>query len=426
MVIENQDIIYNIYNFPAINGEASNEGYSANVQTKYTLLNPTNKEITVRVSVPIDYVPAYYGIEDNYELSKYSISLNGHQIDPELRHAVDYDDQYRNLSNFGALVSDEYLSNEFCSPDTTVTKYTFKQSDVEKSQSYMGFDINDSELHGSLLYIKGGYSTHLKNGNDRIYVIAGENGCTRELYVFGKDLTHLPEWTVYKDVGVDDGDEVAGKIEYVSKETMTFNDFAFMHYDESLGINEVDWFNMAANEVSFFFNRDFLATLYGMNTAFISYRVSGFIYEITLAPGERVVNTINVPIYPSIETEYNPYTYQYSYILFQGNAEMFTGKINVNINTPYYLIDGDGFEKTDGGYSMTMDAMETLSDGSSVIYDRFEFTLCESENPEEIGKDGLTILAILLLPIILVITVVNAISTGINKLKQRVADAFKK
>ena len=249
------------------------------------------------------------------------------------------------------------------------------------------------------------------------------------MYVFGKDLDSLPKWKIYKDFGVEDGEEIEGKIEFVSKETTTFLEYVSGYYDESLGISELDWFNMTATEIGTTIKNDQVYTsLSGLKNGFKSYRVKGYIYNITIEPGARVTNTLTGPIYPHIETRYDPYTYNYEYNLFYQNAEMFTGQINVKVNTPYYMLEGKNFVKSENGYSLTLNAKEKIDENSDVIQGGINFTLSESENPKEVKKNNTGLLLILiffvLLPIGLLIeaveSVVKAVKNGFNSLRSKI------
>ena len=80
---------------------------------------------------------------------------------------------------------------------------------------------------------------------------------------------------------------------------------------------------------------------------------------------------------------------------------------------------GFDFEKTDGGYSLTLNPTENLSDGAKVTLGEFNFTLCESENPEVVESEApvaMLIIMILALPILLVIAIADAIIDGVNYL----------
>ena len=432
VVIENQSVTFDLDEFPLVHDEEGVKGYSGSVTTEYTLFNPTDSEITLRIAHPIADTPAYiYGLDAESEAALHSITVNGEKIDAELRHCLGYSIYDSNTSNFGSIISDEYISNEFCSPEMTVTKYTFKQSGIKQSGAYIGFDVKKyGELTGSCIYL-GEYANawDVRDGYRRFNFIAGENGSTFDMYVFGKDLSSLPKWTVYKDFGVNDGEKIEGKIEFVSKETTTFSEFVSGYYDESLGINELDWYNMAATDIGTTIkNEQVYTSLSELRNGFTSYRAKGFIYDITIAPGERVTHTLTGPIYPDIETKYDPYTYLYDYILYYRNAEMFAGQINVKVNTPYYLLGDNGFTKTDGGYSLTLNAKDTIDENSEVTYGGINFTLSESENPEEIkdNSTGLLLMLILfvLLPIGLLIeaveSVVKAVKNGFNNLRSKI------
>lgn len=406
IVIENQSVIFNLPSFPKLNDENAVENNVGNVHTSYSLYNPTDSEITFTVALPVSSVPEYLTVDTHkQELDKYSFSVNGEVIEPDLRYGMTYGESVEEVG-LVSLICDDYISDEYCNPDMTVTKYTFTQSGVNYSPAYVGFDVDPDALVGSCLYL-GEYSHawDQPNGDLRFNTSAGKNGCTYELYVFGKDLTRLPEWKVYKNGGVSDGDEIDGKIELVSKETMTFSELVSSYYDETRGINEIDWYNMAAKEISNNIERGAVYTsLESLRGRYLEerYYVScGFIYEITIEPGERVETTMDAPIYPSIETKYEPHTYDYHYYLFVPQAEMFTGKINVTVNTPHYMtFNGHNeFTKTENGYSLTLDAVYVESEYLTSFPGSVFFTLCEVESPEVVEQTniGLGILMILAL-----------------------------
>ena len=432
VIIENQSVTFDLGDFPDIDDTDGTKEYSGSVTTEYTLFNPTDKEITLKIAYPVADMPTYlYSIDAKSDASLHSITVNGEKIDAELRHCLDYNIYDSNSINFSSIISDEYISNEFCSPEMTVTKYTFKQSGIKQSGAYIGFDVKKyGELTGSCIYL-GEYANawDVKDGYVRFNFRAGENGSTFDMYVFGKDIGSLPKWKIYKDFGVEDGEEIEGKIEFVSKETTTFSEYVSGYYDESLGINELDWFNMAVTEIGTTIKNDQVYTpLSGLKNGFKSYRVKGYIYNITIESGARVTNTLTGPIYPHIETRYDPYTYNYEYNLFYQNAEMFTGQINVKVNTPYYMLEGKNFVKSENGYSLTLNAKEKIDENSDVIQGGINFTLSESENPKEVKKNNTGLLLILiffvLLPIGLLIeaveSVVKAVKNGFNNLRSKI------
>ncbi len=141
-------------------------------------------------------------------------------------------------------------------------------------------------------------------------------------------------------------------------------------------------------------------------------------YEITVAPGQRVVNTVTSPIYPTVHILYEPYIYEYSYHPVPGYAWNSFGTLDVEINTPYHMLSDSGFttmEKTETGYkaSIPQDA-----DGiSSQVY--LNFVLSTVENPAEVEPDNFNwgILLILVMPFLV-------IAQGIKGLFNIIGDAF--
>lgn len=428
IILENQSIRFDISDFPDFQND---EGYSAKVETEYGFYNPTDSEITLKMVYPIGKEPSYQpGVLGTIDPTKYSVKVNGESVDATLRHGFDTDYLYDPYA-FASGLSDDFIDKGILTPNTTVTKYIFKQSGVKPNYAYVGFDIRESdlELNGSCLYF-GEYSRawdlDYENGAIRVNSITKENGDLHTLYVFGGDLEKLPEWKFYKGADVEDGTEIEGEMEFVKKETTTLSDFVFTYYDESLGISEVDWYNMAVTELSLTIENDRVFTyLPGLNNNFNGYTVRGLVYELTVKPGERVNNVLTSPIYPSVDEGYEPTVYTYQYII-NINSLIPVNKIDVTVNTSSYIInDYDlGCEKVEGGYRLSIDPTEMKSQTADK-YIELAFDLCEAENPEATKPKVPTILWILLilfLPIVLVIAVINLVGDGvefvINKMKE--------
>ena len=104
-------------------------------------------------------------------------------------------------------------------------------------------------------------------------------------------------------------------------------------------------------------------------------------YEITLNPGEKISNTIEAPMYPTIDEEYDPGVYRYNYLLSPASTWAKFGNLNVDINTPFYLIDNsqDGFTKTKTGYNFK---------SSGLPEGELRFSLSAVEKPERKSNIG--------------------------------------
>ena len=116
-----------------------------------------------------------------------------------------------------------------------------------------------------------------------------------------------------------------------------------------------------------------------------------YVYEITLQPGQELINIVTAPIYPDVEMNYEPQKYSYFYELSPDFLWQSSGTLDVIVNTPFYLLDcAHEYEKTDTGYKASF--------GISSIW-ATSFSLCTSENPEEVesGSDITWLLVLLLI-----------------------------
>lgn len=426
VVIDNISITFDLTNFPAINDEEKNKNYTGSVRTEYTIFNPTEHEVAIRLVYPLNEAPSYFYEDAASNLLKYGITVNGQAADLTLRHAYD---SYATSSRFASLISDEYLINEYVNPDMTVTKYVFKESGVTEYGAYVGFDIQKGGMPGSCIYF--GEFSHAWDHSEnirRFNTSVSKDKSTYELYVFGEDLKSTPNWKFYKDGSVEDGEEIAGKMELVSKETLTLLDFAAQYYDENLNVSELDWFNIVANDISntLEYGQEYVS-LNCLSDSYKGYIVSGYVYYVTLAPGEKATSTITAPIYPSVETAYDPYTYKFNHNLPYEYADIYTGSISVTVNTPYYMIDDHGFdfEKTDSGYSLSFTQIGQTEDGSTVKYGGVWFTLCESENPEKVESESPILFWIIAIPLLIIAAVVYLVIWAVGSLINWIGKQFK-
>ena len=421
VIIEDQSVVFDLSDFPDYGDKETAGEYSGSVTTEYTLYNPTDKEMTLKLSYILDRVPSDYFEEvQDVEISKHSLMINGKDVQPAIRHCLFYS-SYNENTNFHDLIHDEYINDGVCGPNMTVTKYTFRQSGVTEEHARLGFNIPENDIYGRCFYLgERSYTSNRLADTVGLRIYAGENGSTFDVYVFGRDLEEFPEWTVYTSY-YDESETTDGRVELVGKETLSFSEYVFSYYDESLGISEVDFFNMAATEMSsYVISVSSNAPVEKLHNSFKNSATTGYVYEITIPAGERLVHTIVAPVYPSIETAMEPETYYYKYDLYTENAEMYTGNINIRINTPYYIIQNDYcvFEKTDGGYSMSITPIEKVDDYLTAIHGGFNFTLCESENPQKVTTDysGLGILIIFVIIALAISTVVNSVIEAIKNI----------
>jgi hypothetical protein len=145
-----------------------------------------------------------------------------------------------------------------------------------------------------------------------------------------------------------------------------------------------------------------------------------YAYEITLEPGQRIVNTVTAPIYPTVHFKYEPYKYEYYYYPVPEYTWSKFGTMDVVINTPFHLLHScsEKVEKTETGYNVSV--YQDSHDNHPQEYLHFE--LCASENPE-IVDDGddlrwVYLMIMILLPILYVAQALESVGEYITELFQ--------
>ena len=228
------------------------------------------------------------------------------------------------------------------------------------------------------------------------------------MYVIGQDYAEFPQWKFYQDGGVEDGEEISGTMTLESREDLSFRDLALSKWNADSGVSEIDWYNAV------------VAMLTGSSDStgsnlhlweFGSFDLSRYLmrwyeYEISIGPGERIVNTVTAPIYPSINSNWEPPIYEYTYLLSPAQTWAEFGTLDIRINSPFYMIESGSVldvEVTDSGYAAHLDG---LPEGE------LTFTLCSEQMtkiPANLGNaypEALLIGAVILIVAVVAVVVV--------------------
>ena len=318
-----------------------------------------------------------------------------------------------------SMISDGFIKDEFYSPELVVTKYTYEIRGVDKElykSATAGIDI--LPFDGKRKYYleqSYGFTTDDKR---RVRVgITAENGKEVELYVIGEPTKEMPEWKFYESSS-NESKEIKGEMQLKSTSKLTFKEFALTSYDKGGQILESDWYNVIVR----LFNQN---TVSNASAIFMNvYDVEDisnslmrwYEYEITLNPGEKITNTIEAPMYPTIDAEYDPGVYRYNYLLSPASTWAKFGNLNVDINTPFFMTENNqsGFTKTKTGYNFKSGG---LPEGE------LRFSISAAEKPERRRQIStayiLGFLALAFLPYIPVVLIVVAVVVVVVRRKRR-------
>lgn len=396
--VEKELLTFDVADFPQNHYETVEDylAYSAKVTGQYHFYNPADYSVTATLVFPFGNAPdyAHHMYDEGYdETGKYNITINEEQIEKKVRHTLfrPYGQQF-NVDQDIALLSDGFVSDSFFTLDMPVSKYNYKISgvDTEKySAANAAIDVSDLNGKTKVLFLEcHGFHTQ-KNGDVRLSSwVKNEDAIT--VYVFGEQDYIIPKWKFYKNGAVNDKEQIAGQATFVSKETeKSFKEFALDDYHAESGVSESDWYNA---KVAYFNsnNNETSSTLSSFkNFSLASNLMRWYEYEITIGAKERIVNAVEAPMYPAINTRYEPPIFKYQYLLSPAKSWADFKNLEIVVNTPYYITESniDGFIKNDNGYTLTLDS---LPDGE------FNFTMSTAKNPV-ISNYGTIIYIMLLL-----------------------------
>lgn len=360
---------------------------------KYTFYNPSDYKVTAKLVFPFGYYPEYgpeeYGEENQVykridDTTKFDIKINDKKIKKTLRHTFYYSDYDFDIHKEMSFLIDGYIKDDFYSPKLPVTKYVYEISEVDKKlYNREVARIEIPAFDGKRKYYleqSYGFTTDDK-GRVRMGITA-ENGKEIELYVIGEPTKEMSEWKFYESSS-NESKEIKGEMQLKSTSKLTFKEFVLAKIDKNGQILESDWYNVIVR----LFNQNTVSNAGAifMNVYDIedisNYLMRWYEYEITLNPGEKITNTIEAPMYPTIDEEYDPDIYRYNYLLSPASTWAKFGNLNVDINTPFYLIDNsqDGFTKTKTGYNFK---------SSGLPEGELRFSLSTVEKPERKSNIG--------------------------------------
>ncbi len=392
IVVEKELLTFDLQEFPKNYYAEVDEflAYTGKVTAEYTFYNPSEMTVTAKLLFPFGCEAQYayfYDYENgeriqNVDTNKYSILVDGESVEKKIRYTLSSYSQQFVLDKDLGLVLDTFVEDEFYSPELTVTKYTFKVNGVD-TETYkaadVGFDVQQG-MGSYRIYFPDQNGAHTQKNNEmRIHTSVQKNQREFDLYVFGTPFTTMPEWKIYQNGSVEDNESISGTVELLKTEKCTFKEFALENWNEESGVSDVDWYNATVAEMkdsnSHYDNYPIVEPSRYANS-FQDSLMRWYEYEITLKAGERIVNTVMAPIYPTIDLRYEPDVFHYTYLLSPAKTWKSFGELEIVINTPYYISDCsiDGFTKTENGYGAKF---EGLPDGE------LTFNLSTSENPKK-------------------------------------------
>ena len=383
IVVEHELLTFDIGQFPeSYYREVSDYlSYSGSVTAEYTFHNPSECTVNATLVFPFGAIPDYGYIRDREtentlrysDTDKYDITVEGEVIDRTLRHTLTFWGAQFDLEEDIAKLHNGFMDDPFYSPEMPVTRYTYMPSNVD-TETYRAANatfILSADPTRTKVYMESQNGGKLLDGAVQLegWVEPDEPFV---INVIGEPLKQMPDWKFYENGACED--EIDGTMALVSTQTTTLKEFLLQEYDPASEILDYDWYNAMVTALNYF------EWEYGaIHSTEICFDISDrlmrwYEYEISIDPGERIVNTVTAPIYPDIDSRYEPPIYEYTYLLSPAQTWPEFGALDIVINTPFYMTQSGpvGFEWTNPGYSMHLDG---LPEGE------LTFTLCAEKEP---------------------------------------------
>lgn len=395
IVVENELLTFDLQEYPKEYYYEKEDylAYTGKVTAEYAFYNPADYAVQTRLAFPFGKIP-YYGVEDcdsfgNYiavDTQKYAVSVNGEKIQSTIRHTLS--DSYSNFSVETDLpkLLDGFVEHEFYRLDTPVYHVVYEPKTLgavtnygAETAAFVWKDLPDIKL-----VLGDGLRGSQVVGNGHQFKFTASIGEPIHLYFVGGMPTQLPEWRIYENAACEEdiGGEVVRKMQKEAEPT-TFQQFVMQAYDEDFGVLEHDWYNAVVANLDnnqHFSNCENVTSCTSKDLNIVDRLLRWHEYELSFAPKERITNTVTAPMYPDIDTGYSTPVYTYTYLLSPAKTWKQFGNLDIVVNTPYYIIDSEGFAfvKGEKGYTLSLDG---LPDGE------LTFALCSDEN-QTIDRGG--------------------------------------
>lgn len=378
VVVDKEDLDFYIYYQDKSNSQGQYEQFGS-VCATYTFRNPSENTINMDVVFP-------YGYKDENKSDKddCSVSVDGAQIAWRTRYThIDYYpfDIERDLSS----LSDDFVQDSFFATTQKVYKYTYSVSDTAQ-----GLDLTFEYDRNWARKVVCDFHSQ-REGNKQQIVMSTAGNPQLVFYVVGEDL----------DIAACDvtviGGQKGGHLSLVSRQEQTFGDeLAYINRPAGSDVLDIDWYNALSNTLKSLRDRTVINPLEFVISRYPEFSLFRWCqYTLSIAPGQTIVNSVTVPLFPARNERYIPAVYEFIYYLSPATTWAGFKDLTVNIHTDGYLLNYaiKGFAKTDGGYTYHSD---TLPEGE------LTFKIC-SEETQKSRNSGFIFFVIIFLYILAIV-----------------------
>lgn len=345
LAVESEKLTFNIVDFPPY---YEDEEYNSTVTAEYKFVNTSPNTVHTSMAFPM-----MAGDRDGYGDLEFQpeISVDGQPVECVTRYTLN---KYTTFDDSVKFISDEWYSDDFYNADLPVTKYTVWvnkpdgynhvriSAEVECDKSKARYIGSDSNLT---------YYFDFDGGNGGSSYAADKQKQVLVYYVLGDTSAMNCDWTI------EAANERNGRLSsyktvdiplYITVSSAdTLKDLILSEREDDSPVSEIDYYNGVVRELHNFKRAGYLSDL-----RFKTYdALAWYTYDVEVEPNGSIINKITAPIFPTTYYTYDPYVYEYEYYLSPAAKWASFGKLEVQVNSEYYMVNPPkGFNKCEGGY----------------------------------------------------------------------------
>ncbi len=415
LVVEHEDLTFHIDDLPSEYYSSASffDNYNANVTAEYTVFNPTDLNIHAVLAFPFGTYPHYIPADarQTFNREKYHVKINGETINSDVRVTFKDDWTKFSLEHDIPLLQEGYMEDEFYDPELPVTEYNWVMETADADPSYTASAVFHIGEKTRIFVEPEEIASYDREAGTYKVEIRAEDKKNVTLYVFGED-TGEPEWSFIKQEDAQTEPEAVMTLQ--SADEYTFLDYVLRDFHESPEVSVTDWYNAYVTML-----KESSGSSYILSEPYRSlenFLMRWYVYEIELGPGERLINTVTAPMYPKIDTGYEPPVYTYTYLLSPASTWKEFSSLDIRIETPYEMLGSDrnNYVKEGNVYTQSFDHLPEKE---------LEFELCTVTNPKRTNNAGTYILLLLLggllIPLIVFILLVWLVIRLIRRRRNR-------
>ena len=366
--VKMNQLIFDISEIP----ENESQNSDSNATIVYTVHNPTETAIQANLFYPLGMAWEYeqYSVGEKEE---YGILVDGSPVKSLLRHFYVHEGQdFEQETDLPKLI-EGFDTNSFFQPDMMVTEYIYEISGVD-SETYdaasTGFVLhcNPSKTR---VYFKECYDVDYDDSSRACPRVWARDGTLLHLYIIGEPLTQNPMWQVYENGAMEKA--IPGNVTLIETNELTFLEYVTKNWVPEGNIIKSDWYNAMVHILdSCTLQGGFIGKLYTTEDNLANSLMMGLEYKINVEANQTVVNEVTVPVISSIRNDYDSMACEYIFDLSSSNGWDQVNKLEVIVNTPFYMIksESSSFEPTDQGYTLQL---------SNIPKEYFSFILSDTE-----------------------------------------------